>query len=370
MYIHSKLFRTTTYIATFCILGLVVESCGRKADSSEEKDAKFEVTDSLLKSLLIDTVQQADALSQIVLSGKITPDDEKMVKIYPMVSGITQDVHVQLGDIVSKGQLLAIMRSAEVAGFSKDAIASEADLKNARRAAQVAEDLYKSGLESQKDLESAQADYQKALAENKRATAVMGINKSNANLGYELRAPIGGFVVEKNITDNMQIRDDNSQNLFTIADLSTVWAMVNIYESDIANIKPGDGVKVTTISYPDKEFDGKIDKIYDMLDPDNKVMRARVIIKNPGNILKPEMFAKIEVKAHSGLSLPVINTRALVFDNDRNYVLVVDGKAHVRIQPVVIAKKFEDKAYISSGLKAGERIIASRQVFMYESLKN
>lgn len=371
MYIKHPILKNTIYVAAFCISALAIQSCTHKTNNAvEQKEAKFEVTDSLLKNLLIDTVQQANALSQITLSGKITPDDGKMVKIFPMVSGIAQNVRVQLGDVVHKGQLLATLKSVEMAGFAKDAIASQADLKNTRRALQVAEDLYKSGLASQKDLDAAQGDYQKALAESKRTTAIMGINKSNANMGYELKTPISGFVVEKNLTSNMQIRADNSQNLFTIADLSTVWAMMNIYESDIANIKQGDDVKVTTISYPDKVFSGKIDKIYDMVDADNKVMRARVIIKNPGSLLKPEMFASITVKAHSGDDLPVINTRSLVFDNDRNYVLVVDGKAHVRIQPVEIAKKIEDRAYISKGVKAGDRIIASRQVFLYESLKD
>ncbi|HSC38603.1 MAG TPA: hypothetical protein VLD19_12045, partial [Chitinophagaceae bacterium] len=76
------------------------------------------------------------------------------------------------------------------------------------------------------------------------------------------------------------------------------------------------------------------------------------------------------IKAKSGENLPVINTRALVFDNDKNYVLVVDGKAHVRIQQVDIAKRVEDRAYIKSGVKPGDRIVASRQVYLFESLKD
>jgi len=369
---YHKLKLTSIKTCTIIIFATcaVFTSCIHKTDTDGEKDAKFEVTDSLLNNLLIDTVKEASALSEITLSGKITADDGKMVKIFPMVSGIAQDVHVQLGDIVHKGQLLATMKSSEVAAFSKDAISAESDVKNYKRILSSTQDMYKSGLASQKDLEGAQSDYDKAVAEDRRAKAVMGINASNANMAYEVKAPISGFVIEKNLTSNMQVRADNSTNLFTIADLSTVWAMINIYESDIANIKQGDNVKITTISYPDKVFTGKIDKIYDMIDPDNKVMRARVVIDNPGEMLKPEMFANIQVKSKSGEDLPVINTRALVFDNDQNYVLVVDGKAHVRIQPVEIAKKVEDRAYISKGVKPGDRIVASRQVFLYESLKN
>ena len=346
-----------------------LQACHHAEEPETSKDEKFEVTDSLINSLLIDTVKQASALSQITLTGAVAPDENKMVKIFPMVSGIAQDVHVQLGDKVERGQTLAIMRSAEMAGFTKEFISSEADVRSAKRAFESAQDLYKSGLASQKDFEEAQSDYQKAVAENKRAGTVVNINKSNSN-GYEIKAPISGYVIEKNLTDNTQVRADNSQNLFTVADLSDVYVLVNIYESDISSVQTGDPVKITTLSYPDKVFTGKIDKLYNMLDPDNKVMKARVKIANPGNMLKPEMFANVMIKATSGEDLPVINTRALIFDNDKNYVLVVDGKAHVRIQEVAIAKRVEDRAYIRAGLKPGDRIVASRQVYLFESLKD
>jgi cobalt-zinc-cadmium efflux system membrane fusion protein len=367
MIIQHK-YKVFTIALSLCVTGLVLPGCHR-TEEVQEKDTKFQVTDTLLNSLLIDTVKDAGAISQITLTGSIAPDENKMVKIFPMVSGVVEDVHVQLGDVVQKGQTLAILKSPEMAGFNKDYVSSEADIRSTRRTFESTQDLYKSGLASQKDLEQAQADYQKAEAEGKRASAVMSINKSNAQ-GYEIKTPLSGFVVEKNLTNSMQVRADNSANLFTIADLSTVYVLVNIYESDISNVKAGDPVKITTLSYPDKVFTGTIDRIDNMLDPDNKVMHARVKITNPGNMLKPQMFANVIISAKSGENLPMIDTRTLVFDNDKDYVLVIDGKAHVKVQPITIAKTVENRAYISSGLKAGDRIIASRQVYLYESLKN
>jgi cobalt-zinc-cadmium efflux system membrane fusion protein len=362
-------YKTAVFILALLTTGTVLQSCHHADNADDQKEEKFQVTDTLLNSLLIDTVKEASALSQINLTGSIAPDENKTVKIFPMVSGVAQDVHVQLGDVVSQGQTLAIMKSAEMAGFTKDYISAEADVRSAKRTFESTQDLYKSGLASQKDFEQAQSDYQKAVAESKRAEAVIGINKSNAQ-GYIIKSPISGFVIEKNLTDNTQVRADNSQNLFTIADLSDVYVLINIYESDIANIQVGDPVKITTLSYPDKIFEGKIDKIYDVLDPDNKIVKARVKIVNPGNKLKPEMFANVTIKAKSGESLPVVSTRALIFDNDKNYVILVDGKAHARIQQVDIAKKVEDRAYIRAGLKPGDRVVASRQVYLFESLKD
>ncbi|MGZ3754728.1 MAG: efflux RND transporter periplasmic adaptor subunit [Mucilaginibacter sp.] len=361
-------YKVFTIVLSLCAAGLILPGCHR-TEEAQEKDTKFQVTDSLLNSLLIDTVKDAGAISQITLTGSIAPDENKMVKIFPMVSGVVEDVHVQLGDVVQKGQTLAILKSPEMAAYNKDYVSSEADIRSTRRTFESTQDLYKSGLASQKDLEQAQADYQKAEAEGKRASAVISINKSNAQ-GYQIKTPISGFVVEKNLTNSMQVRADNSTNLFTVADLSSVYVLVNIYESDISNVKTGDPVKITTLSYPDKVFTGTIDRIDNMLDPDNKVMHARVKINNPGNMLKPQMFANVIISAKSGENLPMINTRALVFDNDKDYVLIVDGKAHVKVQEIKIAKTVENRAYVSSGLKAGDRIVASRQVYLYESLKN
>jgi len=362
-----RLFKIMSVAAAFISMAMLMQSCHHA--ETPEKDTKFEVTDTLLNSLLVDTVQEASALTQITLTGNIAPDETKMIKIFPMVSGVAEDVNVQLGDVVSKGQTLAILKSAEMAGYTKDYISSEADIRNTHRILESTQDMYKSGLASQKDLEQAQSDYQKAVAEGKRAGAVVSINKSNEN-GYEVKAPISGFLVEKNLTSNTQVRADNSQNLFTIADLSTVYVLVNVYESDISKIQTGDPVKITTLSYPNKVFDGKIDKIDNMLDPDNKVMHARIKINNPGDLLKPGMFANIMIKAKSGEQLPFINRNTLVFDNDKDYVVVVDGKAKVHIQLVKVAKTVEDRAYISDGLKPGDKIVASRQVYLYESLKD
>lgn len=352
-----------------CLFAISITSCTSHKAESENTAARFKVTDSLLNSLVTDTVGSGGAKSEITLTGVIAPDENKMSKIFPMVSGIIGDVNVLLGDQVKKGQRLAVMKSSEMAGYTKDYVSSAADVKSFKRELESTKELYKSGLASQKDLQHAQSDYDKAEAENKRAGSVMSINKSG-NRGYEVISPISGYVVEKNLTNNMQVRTDNNQNLFTIADLSTVYVLINIYESDISSVQLGDNVKITTLSYPDKLFTGKVDKIYSMIDPDNKVMRARVKIDNPGNLLKPQMFARVMIQATSGESLPVINARSLIFDNDRYYVIVKDGSSKAHIQPIVIAKRIEDNVYVKEGLKAGDKIISSRQLFLYESLKN
>jgi cobalt-zinc-cadmium efflux system membrane fusion protein len=131
--LSTRSYKKAWHIVVGATLILATQSCTHHADEAAQKDEKFEVTDSLLKSLLIDTVKEAGAVSEINLTGTVAPDENKMVKIFPMVSGVAQDVHVQLGDLVSKGQTLAILKSAEMASFTKDYVSSEADIRNTRR---------------------------------------------------------------------------------------------------------------------------------------------------------------------------------------------------------------------------------------------
>lgn len=342
--------------------------CSPKKEVFVKEDSLL-LSDSLLHRMIIDTVRSSANSNELVLTGKVTPDEDRMVRIFPMVSGIVGNIQVQVGDVVKPGQQLASLRSVEVAAINRDVSASNADLATAKRNLDAAEDLYKSGLVSERDLTQARNDFKKATAENLRSNTVAHINGGGQS-NYTVTTPIGGFIIEKKVTNNMQLRADNGDNMFAVADLSSVWVIVNVYESDIDRIHTGDKVDITTISYPDENFTGVIDKIYNMLDPENKVMRARIRINNPGFRLKPEMFATVTVHTLSNGNLPSIGKNALIFDNEHYYVIVLDEKNKPRIQPVEIEKKIEDRVYLRSGIKAGDRVLASRQLYVYEALKS
>lgn len=347
-------------------IGIGLGCSGKKAETTAEK---FAITDSLLSRLIIDTVQQANGKADIIFSAKITANEDRKSELFPMVSGSVNHINVRLGDQVNAGQTLATVNSAEMAGFDKEVIAANAELKTAERSLKQAEQLYESGLSSAKEVEEARNDYQIKKAELKRAGAVLKINGGSNTGLYAIKSPLSGFVIEKNVTDNMQLRADNDKSLFTIADLSNVWAMINIYESDISRVRAGDEVNLATLSYPEKNFKGRIDKIYNMIDQDSKVMNARVVIPNPDFLLKPGMLGTVKVSARSGVNLPVVNARAVIFDENKNYVLVISADNKVRIQEIEIGRKTADRIFISKGVQAGDRVIASKQVFLFENLK-
>lgn len=346
---------------------LAVPGCSNPKE--EPIASKFKVTDSLISRLLVDTVQQAGKTTDITFSAKIAANEEQKAEIFPMVSGTVQRVPVQSGDQVSKGQVLAVLNSAEISGFDKDVTSALAELSNAERELEQVKELFNSGLSSARELKIAQNELLIKRAEHRRAEATLKLNGGNTDGMYRIVSPLNGVVIEKKIISGMHLRPDNNNSLFTIADLSDVWAIINIYESEISGIKAGDEVELSVLSYPEKSFKGKIEKIYSQLDDESKVMNARVKLANPGNLLKPGMMATAKVAARSDIDLPVVNSRGLIFDNNQYFVLILDENEEVTIRQVKVWRRSADKVHISEGLTAGDRIIASKQVFIYESLK-
>lgn len=363
----SYIKSSKNYLYFFAVAGMMAQGC--TTNNTTVKEDKFEVTDSLISKLLIDTVQLPNNRMDLNFSAKITANDDLQAAIYPMVSGIVGAVNIKIGDKVNKGQLLATVSSAEMAGFDKEVVSADAELKIAERSLKQAEELFKSGLSSAKELEEVKNDLIIKKAELQRAKATLKLNGGNAKGNYNLISPIAGFVIEKNVNSYMQLRPDNEDALFKVADLSNVWAVINIYESEFAMLKEGDEVEVSVLSYPEKTYKGKIERIYNTIDNESRVINARVSIANRDLSLKPGMMATVKVAAKSDINLPSINPKAVIFDENKNYVLVLDPMEKIRVQEIEIGRKTINRTYVSKGLNAGDKVVASKQVFLFESLK-
>ncbi|PSL45533.1 cobalt-zinc-cadmium efflux system membrane fusion protein [Chitinophaga niastensis] len=349
---------------------VLIQSCGTQPTQNANEKQKYVIPDTVLHALKIDTVQNSPLVNALTLTGKVTANDDNVSKIFPMVSGKIKDIKVMLGDYVNKGQTLAVMSSSEMAGFGADLVNAEAGVKVARKNMDATQDMYNSGISSQKDLLSAQTDYQKAQSELNRVNKVLNINGGNTGGEYIIKTPISGFVVEKLVTNNTMVRADNSTNLFTISDLKNVWIIANVYESNIGQVHLGDNVEVTTLSYPGKVFHGKVDKVFNVLDPTNKVMKVRIVLQNDDYALKPEMFASVRVVYKDGQEALSIPSQALIFDHSQYYVLVYASKSDVKITPVKVISAIGDRTYISAGINAGDKIIASQAILIYDALNN
>ena len=359
--------------ATIVILAaanIFLQSCTSEPQKVADDRKGYVIPDSLAHTLDIDTIAKSQLVNAITLTGSVDFNQENVVNIYPMVSGNIQDVKVLLGDYVNAGQVLAVVKSSEMAGISNDLVNAETNVSIATKNLQKTKDMYKSGLASMTDSLGAEVTLQQAKSELNRVQRVLKINGGSTQGDYIIKAPISGFIVQKNITNNTVIRTDNNTNLFTISDLKNVWIQANVYESNIDKVHLGDEVSVTTISYPGRVFKGKVDKVLNVLDPTNKVMKVRIVLSNPDYALKPQMFASVTVINKEKQQAISISSKALIFDHSQYYVLVYKSNSDVRITPVQVLSSIGDKTYLSSGVNEGDKIIASQALLIYDQLNN
>jgi membrane fusion protein, heavy metal efflux system len=345
-----------------------ISACHRQAKIDPPDTDKFCISDSLMKMIRIDSVRYANVQGELKLIGKISFDEDKVVKIYPLVSGFVMEVKVALGDSVSKGQVMAVIKSTESAGIENDLVTAQSNLAIAQKSLAAADDKYKAGIVSETEYITAQKDELKAESELKRVQNIIGVYGGNSSADYVVRAPISGYVVEKFVTANQQIRPDNSSNLFTVSNLKNIWVLANVYETDISKIKLNQAVRVTTIAYPDKVFAGKIDKIYNVLDPDNKTMKVRIQVANGNYLLKPEMFASVEVIVDGNASMLCVPSNAVVFDKNKYFVIVYQDTCKVNTREISVAGNYGKNTYVISGLKPGEQVISGSQLLIYNAL--
>lgn len=367
----QKHFNTGLLIVLLLMTGgLFLQSCDTKDNKKPEAEKGYVIPDTVMQTLRIDTVSISPLVNAITLTGKVGANEDNVVPVNSLVTGIVQDIKVALGDYVQQGQTLAIVRSQEMAQYSSDLLNAETNLRIAQKNLDKTTDMYHSGLASSIDSVSAEAAVQQAKAELDRVNRVLKINGGNAQGEYVVRAPISGFIVQKGATNDMAIRGDNNTSLFTISDLKNVWIQANVYESNISLIHPGENVDVTTLAYPGKVYKGRVDKIMNVLDPTSKVMKVRVVLPNPDYSLKPEMYASITVSDKENKECLSVPTSAVIFDNSQYYVLVFHSKSDVRITPVKWINAVGDRTFIAAGVNEGDRVISSQAILIYNALNS
>lgn len=359
--------KTSIYSIVACLI--VLSACsGHKTD--DEADQKFRMTDTMLNRCKVETVTTHSVQSEMRLFGKIEPDNNKLVQVYSILGGNVVSIHVELGDYVKKGQLLAVIKSTEVAEFQKEKLDARSALGVAEKNLQVAKDLYSSKLNSDRDVKIAQRDVEDAQAELERINEVYGIYQLKGGSTFNLIAPMNGFIVQKEINQNELIRPDKSGVLFSIAEINEVWALANVNESDISKIALGYNAEVSTLSFPDEKYEGKIDKIFNTIDPETKAMKVRVRIPNANFKLKPEMNATVIVRNTENRKMVAVPSSAVIFDKNKNWVMVFKDREHVETRRIEVYREVGDLTFIEHGLKAGEKIIVTNGLFIYDALND
>lgn len=361
----NKIFNTYLLLPFFLLL---INSCGNQ--QAEETLTTFSMSDTMMAQCEFYKVKNEEVKNEIRLFGKITADNNKLAQVYPIVSGIVKSINVELGDYVKQGQVLASIQSSEVATFQKEKLDALNDVAIAEKNLQVAKDLFAGKLNSEIDVAAAERELEKAKAELARINEIYSIYSLKGGSLYNVTAPISGFVVTKKINQNEQIRLDNSDPIFSIAEINEVWALANVNESDIAKIQVGYDVTVNTLAFPDIPFKGKIDKIFNAIDPETKSMKVRVKIPNSDLKLKPEMNCTVAVSYSENQKLIAVPSTSVIFDKSKYWVMVFKDKHNIETRRVEIYRQLGEITYIKTGLKEGETVISKNGLLIYDAIND
>lgn len=356
------------FLFVFTVM-LLLLSCNRESMPVNDSST-FVLSDTMMKRIEIHEVNIEPIKLQLKLVGKIMADENKLVEVFPLVGGNVAEVGVELGDYVQKGQVLAVIRSGEVADFERQLTDAQSDLLVAQKNLQVAQDLFSSKLASEKDVLAAKNEVNKTQAELGRIKEVFSIYGIDKKAEYQVKSPISGFIIEKKVNRDMQLRSDKSDNIFTIADIKDVWVNANVYESDISKIHPDMEASVKTLSYPDSIFRGKVDKIYNILDPETKTMKVRIRLGNANYMLKPEMNATITLRYNEGGEMQAVPSSAVIFDKNKTYVMIFKDRFNIETREVEVYKQVGDTTYVRKGVQQGEKIISKNQLLIYDALND
>ena len=301
-------------------------------------------------------------------NGSITPDVNSTIHVTSQGSGRVVSLNVRLGDYVQKGKVLLSIHSADLAGAFSDYQKAAADERLAKAGLDRTQLLYSHGALAEKDLQQAQDTEEKAQVDLQNAeqhVRILGGNPEHPGSLIELRAPISGTIVEQNISGFEGIKSlDNSPNLLTIADLSHVWVLCDVYENDLGDVHLGDTAEIRLNAYPDKTFHGRVADISRVLDPNTRSAKVRIVLPNGEGLFRPGMFAVATFRSRRTQSRVVVPSTAVIRLQDKDWVFRKEGPQQFRRIEVHTGGDGSDQMQqIRDGVKPGEQIVANALEF-------
>jgi cobalt-zinc-cadmium efflux system membrane fusion protein len=368
--------------AWWLIALLLLGSCSGAPAPPEKPGAKIvmqdvvEVPSDALQEFVFQpttTVRLADSLT---LPGRIQYSLDGFARIATPLVGIIKSLPVHLGAKVEAGQVLASIESADIGMAYSDFAKAESDLILTRRSLELSKDLYAVKSLSKKEFDQAQNDYNKAQAEFNRARQrLLTLRVSPAELGkpgperhistrFDLKSPLTGVIVEKSVTLGQVVGQDQTQSLFTVADLEILQVVAEVYERDLRFLKAGMVATVSVESFPNQTFPAKLVHVGEMVDPATRTIKIRCDVTNIAYKLKPEMFARVQVVLSSAPTAVTVPRTAVVRMGLESVVFVRRSETSFERRPVVTGTVQDGSIEIREGLKDGEQIVAKGAVLL------
>lgn len=292
----------------------------------------------------------------------VQPDVNRTIHVTSLGGGRVVDLKVRLGDQVKKGQVLLVISSPDLSQAFSDYQKAVADERLAKRALDRAKLLYDKGAIAEKDYQVADDTEEKAKVDVETAAQhvrVLGGDPAKPSVLIELRAPVAGTIVDQNVAGFEGIKSlDNTPNLFTIADLSQVWVVADVFENDLGDVHVGDAVQVKLNAYPDRNYSGKVSDISRVLDPNTRAAKVRIVLSNADGSLRPGMFAVATFRSRKLQPSMVVPNTAVMRLHDRDWVFVKEGaKQFRRVEVAATGTAANGMQEISGAVHADQQVV-------------
>lgn len=359
--------KQATYI--LLIASAFIYSCKNSTNHETSAETAYCLDAEFKKKIEIISPSIQPIQERYHLNGSVESNPEKMLKYTALVSGVVTNVNFSLGEKVTKGQVLAELKSTDLSTLQAEITTLDNEIKLAERKLNATKSMYADGISSQKELLADEGEL--ATLRSKRTSLNNNLQLFGGQSGkniLQIKAPTSGIIIEKNINPGMQIAAQGEE-LFTIADLSDVWVMANIYTTNINKIHSGMPVDITTLSYPDEKFAGKISAIGQILHEDSKVLNARINLSNADFKLKPGMQVDITAIENSEQTAISIPTSVIIFDDNQYFVIIYKDDCNLEIRKIKILTQNEELTYIENGITPNDKIVAKNQLLIYEKLR-
>lgn len=308
------------------------------------------------------TAATHQAPSTLNVTGAVNPDVSRMIPVISLVSGRVLDIHVRLGDLVKRGQLVLRVQSNDISNAFDAYLKAVNDEHLANTQFQRAQQLYEHGAISKGQLDQAEDIAKNAL------TDLQSTQEQVKNLGGDIHhpsnivdiySPVSGVVVAQNVTNAAPagITFAGSPTAFMIADLSDIWVICDVYENDIAKLHLGQKAEIRLNAYPDRVVTGTVSDIGAILDPSIRTAKVRIEVRNPG-FMRIGMFATATFYSQGLVSHASVPASAILHLHDRDWIYVPAGGGRFQRLGVVAGAVLPNgKQEIVSGINPGEQVV-------------
>ena len=310
------------------------------------------------------TAERVDVATEVNTTGSVNPDVSREVPVISVANGRVVDIKARLGDDVKKGQLLFRVQSSDASNAFNTYLKAVNDEQLANKADIRAQDLYKHGAISQAMVEQAddaERDAKDDLDAAEEQLKILGVDKAHPSSVVDVHAPISGVIINQNVTESAAagVALSGSSTAFTIADLTEVWILCDVYENDIPKLQLGQEARIKVNAYPERPVTGRISDIGPVLDPQLRTAKVRIQVHNPG-FLRLGMFVTATFTSRKSESHAAVPADAVLHLHDRDWVFVPAVDNRFRRTEVRAGHMLSgNRQVILSSIEAGQQVVSN-----------